>query len=100
MRIESTPVAQREVAMQLSPVSKYTLGALAALVLGGYGLACAPSGKSEHSVGLLAGDAATRVYVPPGSYDEYYSFLSGLSLIHISEPTRQAEISYAVFCLK
>eukprot|EP01017_Pseudomicrothorax_dubius_P020714 TRINITY_DN2249_c0_g1_i1.p1 TRINITY_DN2249_c0_g1~~TRINITY_DN2249_c0_g1_i1.p1 ORF type:complete len:178 (+),score=50.33 TRINITY_DN2249_c0_g1_i1:851-1384(+) len=26
--------------------------------------------------------------------------LWGLSLIHISEPTRQAEISYAVFCLK
>ena len=26
--------------------------------------------------------------------------ISGLSLIHISEPTRQAEISYAVFCLK
>src|SRR5678809_420576 len=25
---------------------------------------------------------------------------SKLSLIHISEPTRQAEISYAVFCLK
>src|SRR5665213_4279049 len=25
---------------------------------------------------------------------------SPLSLIHISEPTRQAEISYAVFCLK
>src|SRR5665213_3175007 len=24
----------------------------------------------------------------------------GLYLIHISEPTRQAEISYAVFCLK
>ncbi|CUX12882.1 hypothetical protein BN3456_00003 [Clostridium sp. C105KSO13] len=32
-----------------------------------------------------------------------YSFVSTdlvLSLIHISEPTRQAEISYAVFCLK
>ena len=28
-----------------------------------------------------------------------YKFLY-LSLIHISEPTRQAEISYAVFCLK
>ena len=28
--------------------------------------------------------------------EEAYS----LSLIHISEPTRQAEISYAVFCLK
>src|SRR5678809_1451223 len=26
--------------------------------------------------------------------------LCHLSLIHISEPTRQAEISYAVFCLK
>src|SRR5665213_4380421 len=28
------------------------------------------------------------------------SWLLSLSLIHISEPTRQAEISYAVFCLK
>src|SRR5678810_15400 len=26
--------------------------------------------------------------------------IEALSLIHISEPTRQAEISYAVFCLK
>src|SRR5678809_883909 len=29
-----------------------------------------------------------------------FSMLYTLSLIHISEPTRQAEISYAVFCLK
>ena len=29
-----------------------------------------------------------------------YGILVLLSLIHISEPTRQAEISYAVFCLK
>src|SRR5665213_3962285 len=28
------------------------------------------------------------------------SLVVDLSLIHISEPTRQAEISYAVFCLK
>ena len=28
------------------------------------------------------------------------SVVIDLSLIHISEPTRQAEISYAVFCLK
>ena len=27
-------------------------------------------------------------------------YVIDLSLIHISEPTRQAEISYAVFCLK
>src|SRR6476659_1872300 len=26
---------------------------------------------------VLTGDAATRVYVPPGSYDEFYSFMSG-----------------------
>src|SRR5674476_312022 len=31
---------------------------------------------------------------PPQMHGPY------LSLIHISEPTRQAEISYAVFCLK
>ena len=36
-------------------------------------------------------------------YSMYPSILAPgekLSLIHISEPTRQAEISYAVFCLK
>jgi nitrous-oxide reductase len=27
--------------------------------------------------GLVTGDAASRVYVAPGSYDEYYAFLSG-----------------------
>src|SRR5665213_4131104 len=31
--------------------------------------------------------------------DESYYETQDLSLIHISEPTRQAEISYAVFCL-
>src|SRR5665213_4329293 len=36
-----------------------------------------------------------------GMYGELknYSAAIDLSLIHISEPTRQAEISYAVFCL-
>src|SRR5678809_1591073 len=29
-----------------------------------------------------------------------FGMFTSLSLIHISEPTRQAEISYAVFCLK
>src|SRR5678810_1116354 len=32
--------------------------------------------------------------------DHYIEKIMNLSLIHISEPTRQAEISYAVFCLK
>ena len=29
-----------------------------------------------------------------------FQLVYGLSLIHISEPTRHAQISYAVFCLK
>lgn len=49
----------------------------ATLALAASAFACAPSAKSNASHGLLAGDAATRVYVPPGSYDEFYSFLSG-----------------------
>src|SRR5665213_3489815 len=32
--------------------------------------------------------------------EQHHDTRSHLSLIHISEPTRQAEISYAVFCLK
>ena len=32
--------------------------------------------------------------------DDVDQHILELSLIHISEPTRQAEISYAVFCLK
>src|SRR5450759_2868527 len=43
----------------------------------------------------------------PGTFKDRYSlerdphrFIEGLSLIHISEPTRLGMISYAVFCLK
>src|SRR5665213_4264180 len=35
-----------------------------------------------------------------GNIDGVLAVIQTLSLIHISEPTRQAEISYAVFCLK
>ena len=38
------------------------------------GLACARSGDNQS---VLTGDAASRVYVPPGQHDEFYSFLSG-----------------------
>ena len=37
---------------------------------------------------------------PVNSIPYVLSEIYTLSLIHISEPTRQAEISYAVFCLK
>jgi nitrous-oxide reductase len=38
--------------------------------------ACTSVGGSK-GPNLAAGDAASRVYVAPGSYDQYYSFLSG-----------------------
>jgi len=40
-------------------------------------IAYACSRTTSPSQTLLTGDAATRVYVPPGSYDEFYSFMSG-----------------------
>ncbi|MFN8580143.1 MAG: hypothetical protein U0163_04085 [Gemmatimonadaceae bacterium] len=39
-----------------------------------YTYACAPSTKAA---GVGASDAPSRVYVPPGSYDEFYAFMSG-----------------------
>src|SRR5674476_1513861 len=72
-----------------------------ALFLHGWGLR--PNGYREPIRRM--GMAGCRVYAPampgfggtPELPGEQRSFLS---LIHISEPTRQAEISYAVFCLK
>ena len=40
------------------------------------------------------------IIVKAGIVKDEDSKVLSLSLIHISEPTRQAEISYAVFCLK
>ena len=37
--------------------------------------ACTRPAAPNQSV--LTGDAASRVYVAPGSYDEFYSFMSG-----------------------
>src|SRR5665213_1410555 len=45
-------------------------------------------------VRMEIGSTLTVTYPKPGKP------VVKLSLIHISEPTRQAEISYAVFCLK
>src|SRR5678810_1453229 len=51
--------------------------------------------------GPVSVDARRRLFdqiSPPGRVPPHWA--RTLSLIHISEPTRQAEISYAVFCLK
>ena len=54
----------------------------------------------DHETALLAhavGDEAHRTQLERRIFA---TIGTRLSLIHISEPTRQAEISYAVFCLK
>ena len=52
--------------------------AMTVLLAGAAGaLAFACSGPTKQTGNLLAGDAASKVYVAPGSHDEYYAFLSG-----------------------
>ena len=52
----------------------------------------------SNSLFLFCGKRADRIKAVHYEGDGFC--LLYLSLIHISEPTRQAEISYAVFCLK
>ena len=62
-------------------------------------------GKAQYQKGDFPEAASTFSYIVR-LYDGQTNITSealiwlSLSLIHISEPTRQAEISYAVFCLK
>src|SRR5215475_10922717 len=58
-----------------SKIPRFTLLALAAAGAIGFAYACAPRGQRQTS--LITGDAATKVYVAPGAYDEFYAFLSG-----------------------
>ena len=50
----------------------------------------------------MQNDIASQLLDEKGKLKPFSRFQEDvqLSLIHISEPTRQAEISYAVFCLK
>ena len=52
-----------------------TMLTIAAIAVAGIVYACATNRAPTQS--LVAGDAASKVYVPPGSYDEFYSFMSG-----------------------
>lgn len=49
----------------------------AGLLLAGFSALFVGCGGSGQSGGILTGDAASRVYVKPGEYDEFYAFLSG-----------------------
>ena len=43
------------------------------VLLGAIGAGC----LNSEQAGTRDGDAAAKVYVPPGSYDEFYAFMSG-----------------------
>ena len=51
------------------------LAAIAGIAIVGVLYAC--GARRGPSQSLITGDAASKVYVAPGSYDEFYSFLSG-----------------------
>ena len=55
--------------------------------------------KGEHSFPVML-TTFTVVNKETKEHIKWEDYKLLLSLIHISEPTRQAEISYAVFCLK
>jgi nitrous-oxide reductase len=65
--------------MKPTSIKQVILASVSAIALGGIVYACsatkATGGGASSS--LIAGDAASRVYVAPGSYDEFYSFMSG-----------------------
>src|SRR5579885_3326447 len=48
--------------------------AIVSVAVAGALYACA---RRAPTPSLITGDAASEVYVAPGSYDEYYAFLSG-----------------------
>ena len=60
----------------------------------------AERGKVLALVGPSGAGKTTLFELLQRFYDPQQGRVLFLSLIHISEPTRQAEISYAVFCLK
>ncbi|HLA89373.1 MAG TPA: Sec-dependent nitrous-oxide reductase [Gemmatimonadaceae bacterium] len=54
--------------------SRLLAGVAAVVAILGLGYACS---TRQGAPALTAGDAAQRVYVAPGDYDEFYAFLSG-----------------------
>ena len=62
--------------MPIFQSSRGVLGGVAgAVAAGALVFACQTTGNKQ--VNLAAGDAASKVYIAPGQYDEFYSFLSG-----------------------
>src|SRR5690606_27038248 len=58
---------------KIMKLKKYVVLSLAVATLTASFQACRPKGAG----GALSGNAAERVYVAPGEYDEFYTFTSG-----------------------
>lgn len=60
------------------PKTKILVGLATVAIATGIGFACTPkAGSQKTKDGIVAADAAQKVYVAPGKYDEFYAFLSG-----------------------
>lgn len=59
--------------MKFQNIKPVILGAMAVAVVASLAASC----SNSEGLGAGSGDAASRVYVAPGSYDEYYAFMSG-----------------------
>ena len=57
-------------------IRKLALGAVGLTAAGVLFHACSTA-SGRQATDLAAGDAAQRVYVPPGEHDEFYAFMSG-----------------------
>ncbi len=57
------------------PITRSAGLAIAGIAAVGIIYACA--GQRTATTNLVTGDAASKVYIAPGSYDEYYAFMSG-----------------------
>ena len=58
--------------MHITSTKFFSMIALAA-VTAGFLCSCKP----KSAAAAISGDAASKVYVAPGKYDEYYDFVSG-----------------------
>ncbi len=56
---------------------RYQTGVVVLLAITCCILACKPSGEGVGGANLIAGDAAQKVYVAPGTHDEFYNIVSG-----------------------
>ena len=60
-----------------NPLSRKALLVSAAVALVAFGAFYSCTSSSSANDSVLVGNAASKVYIAPGKYDEYYAFLSG-----------------------